>query len=328
MSADSSLGGRRSILLFLLLFSILVSWWLVVRARNLEEGVAAELRSEAKRGLGVRRKQLWNWKKYEETGFVRMGPPREGEWLARFPELGQTFLEYARDCRNKRGPGRETIALRLLGPLSDRARAAVLPVRRFCEAFFGLPVRVLEERPLPEAAFRKDRGQYDVTPLLSHLEAEVQQGELIHAALCDRDLCWIGELDNFCFGGASFQRPVGVYSLHRFGLGENRETVYRRRAFQLVAHELGHILGMAHCIYYKCLMNGTNSLEESDGAPCHLCPVCEEKLVWNLGLDRPGREGALSVIFKDEGLDDEAAWAEAHAARIAGAVAPVTTLGR
>jgi archaemetzincin len=184
-------------------------------------------------------------------------------------------------------------------------------VRAFCAAFFLVPVRILDERPLPDAAFQKDRNQHDVSPLLEVLAKEVEDLELVRAGLADRDLSWVRIVPNFVFGGASLTQRVGVYSVHRFGLGVVPEPLYRRRAFQLLAHEIGHVLGMAHCVYYRCLMQGTNSLAESDSIPLHLCPVCRDKLAWNLGWDVRARQVGLAALFRAEKLDDEAAWAEA-----------------
>ena len=33
-------------------------------------------------------------------------------------------------------------------------------------------------------------------------------------------------------------------------------------AHQVTVHELLHLLGLDHCIYFACLMNGSGSLEE------------------------------------------------------------------
>uniref|UniRef100_A0A7S3XHA7 Uncharacterized protein n=1 Tax=Oxyrrhis marina TaxID=2969 RepID=A0A7S3XHA7_OXYMA len=42
-------------------------------------------------------------------------------------------------------------------------------------------------------------------------------------------------------------------------------------------HELGHLLGMRHCIYFRCLMNGNNGPGDSAGRTTFLCPVCLRK---------------------------------------------------
>lgn len=44
------------------------------------------------------------------------------------------------------------------------------------------------------------------------------------------------------------------------------------------SHELGHCLGMDHCVYYACAMQGTASVVEDLRQPPYLCPVCVKKL--------------------------------------------------
>ena len=52
-----------------------------------------------------------------------------------------------------------------------------------------------------------------------------------------------------------------------------------------MVHEIGHMFGLGHCVYYNCIMNGSNHLEESDKAPLELCPVCLHKLHYVHGFD-------------------------------------------
>ena len=51
-----------------------------------------------------------------------------------------------------------------------------------------------------------------------------------------------------------------------------------RRCLHVVAHELGHLFGINHCVYYSCTMNGANSLAETDRQPLRLCPIDLKKL--------------------------------------------------
>jgi hypothetical protein len=45
-----------------------------------------------------------------------------------------------------------------------------------------------------------------------------------------------------------------------------------------MTHEISHMFGIKHCIYYECLMNGSNKITESDIKPPRLCAVCMRKL--------------------------------------------------
>ncbi|CAF1373267.1 unnamed protein product [Adineta steineri] len=50
------------------------------------------------------------------------------------------------------------------------------------------------------------------------------------------------------------------------------------RSCRLLTHEIGHLLGIDHCIYYNCLMNGSGHLKEDFSQPLFLCPIDMRKL--------------------------------------------------
>lgn len=45
------------------------------------------------------------------------------------------------------------------------------------------------------------------------------------------------------------------------------------------------MFGIRHCVYYECVMNGSNHLQESDSRPLELCVVCLRKLQTNIKFD-------------------------------------------
>ena len=120
---------------------------------------------------------------------------------------------------------------------------------------------------------------------------------------------------NFVFGQASLRDRVGVYSFARYDPAFYRElrapgydTLLLRRSCKVLAHETGHMFGLAHCTFFNCLMNGSNHLAESDRRPLHLCPVCLHKLQWNIGFDVLDRYTALERVNRAAGFIDEADW--------------------
>ena len=52
-----------------------------------------------------------------------------------------------------------------------------------------------------------------------------------------------------------------------------------------MTHEIGHMFGIRHCIYYECGMNGANHIEEIQNSPLYYCAVCFRKLQYAVGFD-------------------------------------------
>jgi archaemetzincin len=103
-----------------------------------------------------------------------------------------------------------------------------------------------------------------------------------------------------------------------WGQEESVDTYYLalRRSCKVLVHEVGHLFGLAHCIYYRCAMSGSNSLEESDRRPLRLCPICLKKLQWNRGFDMTKRYERLKRFFENQDLKEEAAWIDLRLKRI------------
>jgi len=55
-----------------------------------------------------------------------------------------------------------------------------------------------------------------------------------------------------------------------------------KRSVKLLVHELGHLYGIGHCIYFDCIMNGSGHLEEDFRQSLHLCPIDLKKLTFRL----------------------------------------------
>ena len=74
------------------------------------------------------------------------------------------------------------------------------------------------------------------------------------------------------------------------------------------------MLTIKHCVFYKCTMNGTNSLDEMDQQPLHACPVDLLKLQHNLGFDVAERYRRLAAFYDKHDLPLDAHFARTAAA--------------
>jgi hypothetical protein len=86
----------------------------------------------------------------------------------------------------------------------------------------------------------------------------------------------------------------------------NGDQKFLERSLKVMSHEMGHILSIRHCIEYECVMNGSNSLRETDEQPMHLCPTDLRKVVWNVGADARRRYDQLEAYYRARGFAAEA----------------------
>ena len=73
-----------------------------------------------------------------------------------------------------------------------------------------------------------------------------------------------------------------------------------------MVHEIGHMFGLEHCIYYECTMNGSNGPFEYDYRPNRtLCPVCLAKLKMNIKFDCLQRYQRMAHVCGTLGFEEE-----------------------
>ncbi|PYL07769.1 MAG: hypothetical protein DME34_06160 [Verrucomicrobia bacterium] len=248
--------------------------------------------------------------------------PRAGpnDWLAAHPEPGQTFAQFKSSRPNQPTKDRHVIYLQPLGDFPPDRSPSLDKLREFAAAFFALEVKTLPPLKIDNSTFSTRRNPNTGNPqvltddVLNFLKRRVPADAFCVLAITMEDLyperSW-----NFVFGQASLRERVGVYSFARYDpafYGEPRTADYAtlllRRSCKVLAHETGHMFGLAHCIYFNCLMNGSNHLAESDRRPLHLCPVCLRKLQWSIGFDVLERYRALERVDRALEFTDEAGW--------------------
>jgi archaemetzincin len=244
--------------------------------------------------------------------------PGPGDWLDMHFEPGQSFTAYVSAMPNRPDTERSVLVLQPLGRFDHPGAPPVDLLRRFTEAYFGMPAQSLEPIDLDvvEITSRRERGlrqrQLLTGDLLELLRANLPEHAFSYVGITMEDL-YPGPDWNYVFGQASLRDRVAVYSFVRYlpeFWGERRTDprLVLRRSCKVLAHETAHAFGLRHCIAHLCIMNGSNHLEESDSRPLHLCPTDLRKLEWNIGFDVAERYRRLTEVYRELGLDDEAEW--------------------
>ncbi|MFP4144561.1 MAG: archaemetzincin [Phycisphaeraceae bacterium] len=256
--------------------------------------------------------------------------PSPEDWLAVHAEPGQSVEQYLR--RDARPPttSRSKLYIQPLGRFPECRSPSLERLERFAAAFFCLPVEILPLDETPEGLIRSrmrnrtGERQLLTSDLLGRLAARLPSDALALLGVTMEDLypdpSW-----NFVFGQAWPARRVGVYSFARYdprfsgepATAQTRRRLLLERSCRVLAHEAGHLLGLGHCIYYRCLMNGSNHLAESDARPLHLCPVDLRKLHLAIGFDPVERYRQMLAAVRAMGLEGEARWLARRVERVA-----------
>ena len=252
--------------------------------------------------------------------FEPLPEPKPGEWLAEHHERGQTFDQFVRSEPEKPAGQRNRIFLQPLGAFPKGLSPSVDTLKAYASAFFPIDVEVLSPLMSDGERIRERRNPYTgnrqilATDILTILKKRVPQNAFCALAITMEDLypdpSW-----NFVFGQASFRDRVGVFSFARYNPvfygqepGKNDQEILLQRSCKVLAHETCHMFQLEHCVYFKCLMNGSNHLHESDAKPLHLCPVCLRKLHFSIGFDVVERYRRLLAFYHDFGFGQEAGW--------------------
>lgn len=184
-----------------------------------------------------------------------------------------------------------------------------------------------------EARFHSESGNYQLQggSVLLRVKQVIPADALCLMALTTSDI-YDTPPDLFVAGLAAGNHRVGVFSLKRYapflsfstehwhqmtsskkksaGSKQDAMRTILQRSSKLLVHEISHLLGLDHCIWYSCCMNGSGHLSEDFRQSMHLCPVDLRKLQHLCGFNVVQRYRRLAQFFRTHGLREEEEWVE------------------
>lgn len=162
------------------------------------------------------------------------------------------------------------------------------------------------------------KGQYAVLPILHALYLSKPRDAFCVIGITMEDL-YHTKSDSFTVGSARYKEKTAMFSFARynpcFGLittintpAINTQTTLLLRSCKVLVHELGHLFGLIHCVWYDCCMNGSGNLDEDNRQPLHFCPVCLRKLQTITNCDLKQRYETLLAFYKQYNFIEEIKW--------------------
>lgn len=250
---------------------------------------------------------------------TKLDDPVPGDWRFYHKEDQQRFDDYKKADPERAGFGKAKLYLLPLGSFSPLQLKGIELTREYLQIFFQLTTVILDpvaDETIPDSARRTRSGGHIqlYTPyIMQHLlKGKIPSKGYALMAISEKDL-YPGPDWNFVFGIASYQERIGVSSIYRYqgmGLGNDNFTLFLKRLIGTAAHEIGHMFSIHHCVAARCVMNGSNSLGESDRQVLRLCSECQQKLQWNIGYKNKARLQALADYFRRNQLQEDLLYLE------------------
>lgn len=268
-------------------------------------------------------------------------PTKDDDWLVEHKEKRQSYAMWQRDWReicsvigmNKLTNNRRDSIKIYLQPIGVISSDFVTGLREFVSVYYPGVVVVVNTPLIIDGdtissntissiqlvTRKRPHKQYKIESLLSVLSSMKQKDAFCLVGITMEDL-YIDNTTEYTVGLADHATNTAVFSFMRYlsDINKNKKTITSiesskerlllRRCCKVIIHEIAHLFGISHCVWYSCCMNGSGHLEEDYNRPLHMCVVCLRKVVVVIACGVLERYKGLLVYYKKNGFVEEERW--------------------
>ncbi|WP_106917389.1 archaemetzincin [Chryseobacterium aurantiacum] len=248
------------------------------------------------------------------TNDVKLSTPKFGSWRYNHDEKFQQFGDFQKSKKITPESEKNIIYLQPIGEFNELQKKEIALTKEYLRIYYQLETKILPILPnsiFPKSVKRVSKeGQEQVLAgyvLDSFLIKRKPKDAVVLMGITEKDLFPRSEW-NYVFGLASYENGVGVTSIYRFangGLTDSNFNDSLLRLMKISSHEIGHMFGISHCLNANCVMNGTNSLAETDYHFARACSLCQMKLHSSIQYNNRKRLSELKDFFERQHLNTE-----------------------
>lgn len=190
-------------------------------------------------------------------------------------------------CANK-NPTEKTL---LIQPYQEFPKSQTDSLKKNIEDFYGLKTTVLGEIPLPKEAFTNYKApRYRADSLIRFQKKILVNKAAYCIGLTNKDICItkyneegsvkkpVNKYTDFGIMGLAFC-PGNSCVVSSFRLQHKNSKIFFNRLQKVTLHEIGHNLGLPHCLDVSCLMtDAVENIKTIDNAKLALCTNCKNKI--------------------------------------------------
>ncbi len=173
-------------------------------------------------------------------------------------------------CANTGGPRGGNSPIIAIQPIGHVRDSTVRKVESIVADRMKAKVVLLAAKAMPKQAYYAPRHRWRA-PAIAESLAKERGSDLMVFAVTDDDISNYGgnQYDWGIFGYGRGDLKVCMVSSRRIG---NHPDRWR----DVVTHEMGHALGLPHCLHTGCIMQAFNG--EARPGRTHFCPDCWSKV--------------------------------------------------
>lgn len=149
----------------------------------------------------------------------------------------------------------------------------------------GVACQISEAMETPYYAYNEKRSQYHSKAILKRLLLDKRQDSIRLIGVTNVDL-YVPIL-KYVYGLAQIDGRCAIISLRRlrpqFYNEPANPNLLMERVEKTVLHELGHSMGLTHCLDRRCVMYSSTRIADTDRKNSRFCPTCSDLFRWCLG---------------------------------------------